>query len=279
MKINWFPGHMTKSLRMISQEIANIDIVLYVLDSRAPISSMNPKLDQIIKNKPVIYILNKSDLSDDKANVKWKLFFEQEKNSKAIIINSTISNSSKQIIEEIKNVLADKILRDKNRGIKKPLKAMVIGIPNSGKSTLINNLSMKKKTITGDKPGVTRGKQWVRISEGIELLDTPGTLYPNLENQEIAKKLAFIGSIKDQVYDIEELTLYLLEDLSKKNISAIEKRYGIDLDDLTPIEMYEKICKRMGFIIKGGDIDYQRGAQSVLDDFRKGTLGRFTLDD
>jgi|AntRauTorcE11897_2_1112592.scaffolds.fasta_scaffold00001_75 ribosome biogenesis GTPase A len=277
MIIQWYPGHMSKALRMMEKEMNLVDLAIYVLDSRAPFSCVNPSFKSMTAGKPVIYVLNKSDLADPKKTVEWAKFFEKE-NTKSIILNSTLSNSSKKVVESIKELLSKKLEKNRKKGIIMPLRALVIGVPNSGKSTLVNNLCNKGKTVTGNKPGVTKGKQWVKIANNIELLDTPGTLWPSFEDERIALHLAYIGSIKDQVLDLEEVALKLIEDLKNKDASILENRYNISINDLTPIEIYEEICKKRGFILKGAEYDYKRAATAILDDFRKGRMGQITLD-
>jgi ribosome biogenesis GTPase A len=277
MDIQWFPGHMTKALRMMEAEIAVVDLVIYVLDSRAPFSCVNPSFKEIIGKKPIIYVFNKMDLADEGLVQKWAHVFSKE-NAKSILLDSTLSGSGKKVVEAMKELLQSKIEKNRKKGIVMPLRAMVIGVPNSGKSTLINNLSGKGKAITGNRPGVTRGKQWVKIADNIELLDTPGTLWPSFENKQVAKHLAYIGSIRDQVLNLEDLALSLIEDLKIINPTLLETRYGFKINNQTPLEIYEQICKVRGLLIKGGDYDYARGATTILDDFRKGKFGRITLD-
>jgi len=275
--IQWFPGHMTKALRMMEEEISVVDLVIYVLDSRAPFSCVNPSFTEIIGSKPIIFILNKYDLANEEETLKWAKFFSKD-NTKSILLDSTLSGSGKKVIEAIKVLLKPKLERNLKKGITLPLRAMVIGVPNSGKSTLINNLCGKGKTVTGNRPGVTRGKQWVKLDNNIELLDTPGTLWPSFEDEKVAKHLAYIGSIRDQVLNIEDLALDFIVDIIKIDKKAIEERYGFLVNDKTPIEVYEEICKVRGLLIKGGEYDYTRGASVILDDFRKGRLGKITLD-
>lgn len=270
-KINWFPGHMTKALKEIKRLLVNIDVVCYVLDSRAPISCINPTLNKLTQNKPVLYVLNKTDMADEK-RVKFLAQNYKSENSDFYLLNSTMSGASKMIRQKINNLAKDKIEKFKNKGIKTVIRVIVVGVPNSGKSTLVNNLCGKAKAITGNRPGVTKQAQWIRIGDNIELCDTPGTLYPNLENQEVAKKLLFIGSIKDEIIvDNEILAQELLKMIEEKYPGIAVKRYGEDLS-------LEAIAKKRGYLISKDEYDLERTANAVIDDFRKGRLGKITLD-
>lgn len=270
-KINWFPGHMTKALKEIKRLLVNIDVVCYVLDSRAPISCINPTLNKLTQNKPVLYVFNKTDMADEK-RVKILAQNYKSENSDFYLLNSTMSGASKMIRQKINNLAKDKIEKFKNKGIKTVIRVIVVGVPNSGKSTLVNNLCGKAKAITGNRPGVTKQAQWIRIGDNIELCDTPGTLYPNLENQEVAKKLLFIGSIKDEIIvDNEILAQELLKMIEEKYPGIAVKRYGEDLS-------LEAIAKKRGYLISKDDYDLERTANAVIDDFRKGRLGKITLD-
>ena len=278
-RINWYPGHMTKALRMMQKELKVVDIIIYVLDSRAPYSCVNPKLNTIAENKPIIFVLNKADLVDKKQLTGWINFFTTDK-SIAIALDSTSSGSSKQIIGLIRKLLATKIQNNKNKNITMPMRAMVVGVPNCGKSTLVNNLCNKAKTITGNKAGVTRGKQWVTLDSGIEVLDTPGTLWPSFDNKEVANNLAFLGSIKDEVLDLNEVAFDLI-----KKLVAIDKQLLIDRYKITigendeTIDIFDKICKSRMCILKGNELDYDRCSKLIIDDFRKGRIGKIILDD
>lgn len=277
-KINWFPGHMAKALNQMTDEMKKVDMLIYVLDSRAPFSCLNPKFDALSVNKPVLYILNKADLADDEKTEKYKNLLKDKQNSFCIVLNSTLSGANKQIEPIMKNLCKEKIEKYKNKGIKINLRAMVVGVPNSGKSTLINNLCGQKKTITGDKAGVTRGKQWVLLKNGFEVLDTPGTLWPNLENQTVAHNLAIIGSIKNEVVDTNEIAMYLLNFLKTHYSQALKIKYNVSIENLSDLEILEEIAKRKHYLLKGNEIDYDRTCFSVVDDFRKGKLGKITLD-
>ncbi len=276
MLIQWFPGHMTKAIRTMEDDIKKVDVVIYVLDARAPYSCVNPEFAKIIKEKPIIYILNKSDLADDAQTKIWQKYFSGN-NSECVLLNSTQTNSSKIVIEKITKLLEKKKAKYDKKGIVMVNRAMVLGVPNSGKSTLINNFCGKYKAITGNKPGVTKGTQWVRIGGVFELLDTPGTLWPSFENQEIAKNLAYIGSIREEVLDIPGLSLDFIDKIKKLYPKLLEERYNISLDG-EPLEILERICNSRKFLLRGGDYDYDRASHALFDDFRKGRLGKITLD-
>lgn len=300
MIINWYPGHMDKALRMMETELDLIDVAVYVLDSRAPFSCVNPVFEDLLKSKPIIFVLNKADLVQEQDLKKWQKYFTDE-NKACLILNSTESNSSKKLLDAIKSLHIKKLVKNEKRGITIPLRMMILGVPNCGKSTLINNLCGKGKTITGDKAGVTRGKQWVAVASNLEVLDTPGTLWPNLDNTKVAHNLAYIGSIKDDVLDISSLALDFIIDILKLDKSILENRYKIKID-LSPtqevlaeiqdygelydndelktfaLDVYEKICQARGFVMKNREYDYERCAKALLDDFRKNRLGKIILD-
>lgn len=285
---------MEKALKMMQTELDLIDTVVYVLDSRAPFSCVNPSINNIVKNKPIIYVLNKADLVESKDLVEFQKHFSGE-NKVCITLNSTESNSSKKLLDAVKNLKIKKVEKNEKRGITIPLRMMILGVPNCGKSTLINNLCGKGKTITGDRAGVTRGKQWVSVGDNLEVLDTPGTLWPNLDNTKIAHNLGYIGSIKDEVLDISSLCLDFIIDMVKIDKSILENRYNIKIDaenwifndgdyfeddDLkqNALIVYEDICKSRGYMLKNHEFDYERCSRAVLDDFKKGKLGKIILD-
>ena len=278
MKINWFPGHMKSALDTMAKELKNVDLIIYVLDSRAPFSCLNPSFDKIASKRPVIYVLSKCDLSDDAKTDYYQKFFNEKENSACVKVNSTISGSAKVIKTLMKTMLTKKADWNKRKGLNIPFRAMVIGIPNSGKSTLINNLASKGKAVTGDKPGVTRGKQWVAIDDNINLLDTPGTLWPDIENEVVGTRLAYIGSIKNEILDIASLGLEFVGDMIKLDPKILENRYNVEIQNKPKLQIFEEICKKRGFISRGGEVDYERGAIGILDDFKKGRLGKITLD-
>lgn len=274
--IHWFPGHMTKSLRMMEAEISAVDSVVYVLDARAPLSSINPAFEKVIKDKPRLYILNKADLIDKRDAEDWKRYFE-EKGFAVLLANSVSKKDAKKISEKLLDLNAAKIERFRLKGVKKTLRAMVIGIPNSGKSTLINSLVPKKKAVTGNRPGVTRGKQWVSVAPYIDLLDSPGVLYPDFTDQKKAMRLAVIGSVRDEVVDETELSVELLNYLSSVAPDAIQSRYGAK-SDLPPKDILVAIATKRGALIAGGIPDVEKAAKLLLTDYRKGYLGKIALE-
>lgn len=277
MIIQWYPGHMTKAIRMMEKEIKLVDAIIYVLDARAPFSCVNPKFTKLINNKPFIYVLNKCDLADDEVTQSWYEYFS--KKGSCIKLNSVASGSSKIIEKELEKVLKDKIEKLSEKNLNLTIRAMVIGVPNTGKSTLINNLSGKAKTITGNRPGVTRGKQWIKTASGIEILDTPGTLWPAFNNNNVAKHLAYIGSIKEEVLDIPSLSLEFIKDILRINKKAFEERYKLTVNENdTPLEILERVCENRKFLIRGGEYDYDRGASAIINDFKNGKLGKITLE-
>lgn len=276
-KINWFPGHMKKALEEMQAEVKNVDAVIYVLDARAPKACLNPSFVKIIGNKPILFILNKCDLADEQ---KVKEFAQNliSENSKCLLLNSTASGALNKVTNALNELCKNQIERFKNKGVNYYVRAMVLGVPNSGKSTLVNNLCGSARAVTGNKPGVTKGKQWVKLSNNIEILDTPGTLWPNLEIEETALRLAYIGSIKDDVLQIEELVLELIEDLKKLYPELLKEKYKIDdVENKMPLEIFEEIAEMKKCLLKGGEIDYERAAKAILDDFRKCRIGKITF--
>lgn len=278
MIIQWFPGHMNKALKMMQEEVKKVDAIIYVLDSRAPFSCVNPKFTNIIKEKPIIYVFNKSDMADMEKVKAWASYFSKE-NTRCVILNSTASGSSNKIVTAMKDLLHDKIEKYAQKNVSLILRAMIVGVPNSGKSTLANNLCGKAKAKAENRAGVTRSKQWVRIANDVEVLDTPGTLWPAFNNNQVAHHLAYIGSIKEDVLDIPELSLDFIVDMIKIDKTILENRYGIEIAEAdTPLEVLDKICVARKFVMRGGDIDYDRGSMALLSDFKQGRLGGITLE-
>lgn len=277
MNYQWYPGHMTKAKRMMEENIKLIDIVIEVLDARIPVSSRNPDIDTLGKNKSRLILLNKSDLADEKANQAWKEWFE-EKGCFVVEVNSKTGAGIRQINNVVKEACKEKIERDRKRGIlNRPVRAMVVGIPNVGKSTFINSYAKKACTKTGNKPGVTKGKQWIKLSREIELLDTPGILWPKFEDQSVGLKLALTGSINDDILNIEELAIEFIKIMKKDYPGVIEERYGIETSE-DIVYNIEEIAKVRGCLLKGGSYDTKKASRQLIDDFRNGKLGRITLD-
>lgn len=278
MNIQWYPGHMEKTKRMIKSNLSMVDLVIEILDARIPVSSKNPDLDKIINNKPKLVVLNKSDLSDPVTNNSWKIFFDSN-NIENIFIDSITGKGIKKITEKIENLMEERLERLSKRGVKnKSIRCMVLGIPNVGKSTFINKIIGKASAKTGNKPGVTRGKQWIKISNKIELLDMPGILWPKFEDKSVSIKLAWIGSIKDEILNKEELALKLIEFLAYEYPELLMKRYKLDEILQNDMDIYLEIARKRGFILKGGEMDYHRTAEMLLDEFRKGKIGRISLE-
>ena len=277
--VQWFPGHMAKTRRLIKESLNLVDGVVELVDARIPQSSRNPELDSIIKNKPRIVLLNKCDVANQTATSIWLKYF-MNKGYYALAVDCRTGRGLNKFDETVKLALSDVIARNENKGMaNKPLRLMVVGIPNTGKSSFINRMGKNAKAKVADKAGVTKQNQWFVVGNGIELLDTPGVLWPKFDDPEVGDKLAFIGSVKDEVTDIETLSCRLLEALYITKPNAIEKRYKITLSEgLQGWEILEMIGKKRGFLIKGGEIDYERAAVIVCDEFRAGMLGRITLE-
>ena len=261
---------MTKAMRMMEQSVPLADGIIYVLDARCPAASFNKKLLRLAGAKPVLYVLNKADLADERADAILKLF-----GGNAVKINAAKASSKRDITEAIDKLVSEKRERNLAKGYSKIFRFIVVGVPNTGKSTVINLLAGSRRAVTGDKAGVTRGKQWIRL-DGFELLDTPGTMPPSFENQQLALRLAYVGSINDDILDLDDIALELLGEMYEKYPKRLEERYGITGG--TKLEMLDCVCRRRGFVLRGGELDYERAERAVIDDFRKGRLGRITLD-
>ncbi|MCM1545758.1 MAG: ribosome biogenesis GTPase YlqF [Clostridiales bacterium] len=278
--LQWFPGHMTKAMRMMEDNVAVCDGIIYVLDARCPASSFNPALKKMFGLKPVLYVLNKGDLADQRADAFVKLI--RESGNFCVRINAVDSRSRRALSEAVAVLVKEKREKNAQKGYTQTFRFMVCGVPNTGKSTVINLLAGNARAQTGNKAGVTRGKQWIRL-EGYELLDTPGTTPPSFVNQKLAVRLAYAGSLNDDILDLDDIALSLLAEMHEKYPQALCERYGIgegaqDGEEITPLEMLDKVCARRGFVLCGNDFDYERGEKAVIDDFRKGRLGKVTLD-
>ncbi len=271
--IQWYPGHMTKAMRMMESSLSIVDGVVFILDARCPASTFNPKLKKMAGSKPVLYILNKADLADERCDILLKKM--QASGAEAIKINAAKASSKRDIAGAIARITAEKRARAEARGQSKVFRFMVAGVPNTGKSTIINLLAGTKRADTGNKAGVTRGKQWISC-DGYDLLDTPGTMPPYFDNQAFARRMAYIGSINDDILDMDDISLALIQELQPKYSARLEERYG--KGDGTPPEILDAVCRARGFLQKGGEPDYDRAERAVVDDFRKGRLGRITLD-
>lgn len=270
---------MAKTRRLIAENLKLIDVVVEILDARVPLSSRNPDFDDLLCSKPRIIVMNKYDLADDSATKAWQAWYEKSGVS-VLLTDSLLGKGIDKISAAAKNAIADKIAHDAERGLTKSVRIMVVGIPNVGKSSLINRLSGRACAKTGDKPGVTKGKQWIRPNSQIEILDTPGILWPKFENQQIGLNLAFIGSIRDEIMDVETLACKLLEFLRDNYCDMLCARYKLDSDisQMSGYELLEYVGKKRGFVISGGEIDTYRGANVVLDEFRGAKIGKITLE-
>lgn len=277
MNFQWYPGHMTKAKRMMQEDIKLVDLVIELVDSRIPLSSRNPDIDELGKNKARIILLNKSDLASEKYNAQWEKWF-QEKGYFVVKINARNGNGIKAVHTAIQQACKEKTERDKKRGIlNRPVRAMVVGIPNVGKSTFINTFAGKACTKTGNRPGVTKGKQWIKLNKSVELLDTPGILWPKFEDQRVGLLLALIGSIRDEILNIVELGTEFLKLLIKYYPGMLKERYGVG-EESAPHILLEEIAKNRGCLLKGGEYDIEKAANLLLDDFRSGKIGKITLE-
>lgn len=279
MQFQWYPGHMTKAKRQMQEDIKLVDLVIELVDARIPMSSRNPDIDELGKNKARLILLNKADLADKQANQAWTEYFEK-KGYTVVRMDARSKAQIKPVNHAILEACKEKIERDRRRGIKnRPVRAMVVGIPNVGKSTFINSFAGKACAKTGNKPGVTKGKQWIRLNKSVELLDTPGILWPKFEDQSVGLKLALIGSIKDEILNIDEMSLELIKLLQRHpaDAQALQARYELtETEDA--VRMLEQIATNRSCIKKGGELDYSKAAALLLDEFRSGTIGHITLE-
>ena len=269
--IQWYPGHMAKAMRMMAENLTLCDGVVIVLDARCPAASFSRGIADMVGAKSVLYVLNKADL----ACAEPALDAMKAAGRQAFLLNATDPRAARPLLQAMESLVRDRIERNREKGTLRPMRFLVAGVPNTGKSTLINLLAGGRKATTGDKAGVTRTKQWVKCG-GFELLDTPGTMPPSCENQMLARRLAYVGSINDDILALDEIAILLLEELHERLPMSLKERYGIDGG--TGVEMLEQLCTRRGFLLRGGDFDYERGERALLDDFRKGKLGRVLLD-
>ncbi len=279
-QIQWFPGHMAKTRRLIAANLKLVDAVVEIVDSRSPLSSRNPEMDQMTKGKPRLVLLNKSDLADEKATQMWINYFRNS-GAEAVAVDCKSGKGLKNVLPAIKNKVLRELMekREKNGMAGAAVRLMIVGIPNVGKSSLINRLAGSKRAKVEDRPGVTRTKQWVKLDNNTELLDMPGVLWPKFEDQDIAVRLAFTGAISDDILDIETLAMKLLMFLAENYPKSLEERYKVvPEEDDTGLSLLEKVGKKRGMMISGGEINTERAAITVVDEFRSGKLGRITLE-
>jgi len=290
MNINWFPGHMAKTRKQITEDLKLVDVVIEILDARIPISSQNPEIKQIIQNKKKVVVLNKCDLSDEEDNKKWIEYFIKQGN-RTVLVDSNIGKGVNEVIKQTQAVMAEELKRLVEKGrIGRKIRVMIVGIPNVGKSSFINRIAKKNTAEVGNKPGVTRQKKWIRVNDEIELMDTPGVLWPKFESEEVALNLAFTGTIKDDILEITEIAYCLTKFLIENYRNNLIERYSLNEKVVNEIleqnqeenqniyEIMQLIGKRRGAIISGGNIDDEKTSKIILDDFRSGKLGRITLE-
>ena len=277
MNYQWYPGHMTKAKRAMQEDVKLVDLIIELVDARVPLSSRNPDIDSFAGNKSRLVLLNKSDLADPKMNEEWKKYFK-EKGIFVVTLDARVNQATKVVMEAIMEACKEKIERDRKRGIlNRPVRAMVVGIPNVGKSTFINTLAGKAATKTGNKPGVTKGKQWIRLNKQVELLDTPGILWPKFEDQMVGLRLALIGSIRDEILNVDELAVELIKYLRISYPGILTGRYNCT-EEGSEAEILTDIAQKRQFLKKGGELDYSKAANTVIDEFRSGKLGRISLE-
>ncbi len=279
MNIQWFPGHMTKTRRMLAENLKLVDVVVELLDARIPASSKNPEIDAIINNKPRLVVLNKADTADPTVSKEWEKWY-RSRGSAVIFADSIKGTGLNQLKEALRVMMKERTERDREKGrLNRPIRTMIVGIPNVGKSTFINTIAGKAVAVTGDKPGVTRGKQWIRLNPEIELLDTPGILWPKFDDQKTALNLAFTGAIKDDIMDVTEVAAALIERLASEYPAQFSQRFKLtEISGLTGYELLLKAGKNRGCVISGGEIDTRRISVIVLDEFRGGKIGKITLE-
>ena len=275
--INWYPGHMAKAKRMLEENLKLIDVVIELVDARAPQSTRNPDFDRLFQGKARVLLLNKSDLGDPASNKRWIGYYKRQ-GIEADGVTASAQNARTTAIRLIEKATAERVKRFEEKGVQKTIRVLIAGIPNVGKSTLINRIAGEKRAQTGDKPGVTKGKQWVKITPHLELLDSPGLLWPKLGDETIGRHLAFLGSINDEILNVEELAEQLLSTLRSLNPDALFERYKKLGADTPEGSLLEGVAKSRGFVLKGGVYDTERAARIVLDEFRAGKIARVTLE-
>lgn len=277
--VQWFPGHMAKTRRLIKESLPFVDLVTEIVDARIPLSSSNPELAEMIGNKPRIVLLNKCDVADEKATAKWVEYYKS-KGIYALPVDCRSGKGLNAYLPMVRNILKDRIRRNEEKGmVGKPLRVMVVGIPNTGKSSFINKMAGRNRAKVADKPGVTRSNSWFAVGNGVELLDTPGVLWPKFEDKSVGDKLAFIGSVKDEILDSEVLAVRLINVLKNGYSDRISERFKIfGFEDKEDYEILEMIGRKRGMLISGGEIDCERAAIMLLDEYRGGKLGRLTLE-
>lgn len=279
MKIQWFPGHMAKTIRILSENLKLVDVVIELLDARIPFSSKNPNIDSITNNKPRIIALNKADLADNTVSKKWCDWYKS-KGFSCVCVDSVSGKGLNDLKEELRKMMKEKLERDKSKGrIFTPIRTMVLGVPNVGKSTFINKITGRSIAVTADKPGVTRHKLWIKINREFELMDTPGILWPKFDNAEIGKNLAYTGAIKDEIYDTIEIASLLMQFMKEKFPDRISERYKLkNIEEQNGMSLLNEAAKNRGCIIAGGELDLMRISAIVLDEFRSGKLGKISLE-
>lgn len=278
--IQWYPGHMAKAKREIGEAVKKVDVVMELVDSRIPVASRNPVLNEIIGNKPRIIVMNKADLANREETKKWISYY-QSKGQVAVEVNSSAGNGVKNVLDAAYEMMKEKLEKKEKQGLLgASIKVMVVGIPNVGKSSFINKVAGKQTTATGNKPGVTQKNQWVRLNDRIQLLDTPGVLWPKFDDEKLARHLAYIGTIKDTILDVEDLAYHLVVELLTSEKEKLFERYKIESDFAyeEPIEVLDKIGKNRGCLVRGGEIDYTKVGNIILDDFRTAKIGNITLE-
>ncbi len=277
MHFQWYPGHMTKAKRQMQEDIKLIDVVIELVDARIPLSSKNPDIDQLAQNKSRVVLLNKSDLADEAKTKIWQQWYEK-KGFYVVKVNSRNGNGVKSVQDTVMEACKEKIERDRRKGIlNRPVRAMIVGIPNVGKSTFINSFAGRACAKTGNKPGVTKGKQWIRLNKNVELLDTPGILWPKFEDQNVGLRLAFIGSIKDDLIPSTDLAYEFIQFINASYPGLLESRYGIEIDK-DPLTTLQAIATKRSCLLKGNELDLDKASNLLIDDFRSGKLGKITLE-